>query len=198
MCFSAAASSENDHGSMTLASNTAPVSLTSPSSVAAIQGMVLWTAWRWISAIRWPEFCSYQRRLRSSVANPSWTIRTPERSMGAASPRFSRQRRWRAFSSWPMMIRASEPPMNWLRSRGTTGFGPILGIAPLFTDLVLLVIVAPEVGLADYIINVMLHQMSVNIKNVRLHKKCRLAQRSAVVLVAYLVGPNRIFQGQAK
>jgi len=73
-----------------------------------------------------------------------------------------------------------------------------LGIAPPFTDLVLLVIVAPEVGLADYIINVMLHQMSVNIKNVRLHKKCRLAQRSAVVLVAYLVGPNRIFQRQAK
>src|SRR5258708_35338406 len=47
MCFSAAASSENDHGSMNLASNTAPVSLTSPSSVAAIQGMVGWTAWRW-------------------------------------------------------------------------------------------------------------------------------------------------------
>ncbi len=40
MCFSAAASSENDHGSMNLASNTAPVSLTNPSSVAAIQGMV--------------------------------------------------------------------------------------------------------------------------------------------------------------
>src|ERR1700674_1640168 len=75
MCFSVAASSENDHGSMNLASNTAPVSLTKPSSVAAIQGMVRWTAWRWISEIRWPEFCSYQRQLRSSVANPSWTIR---------------------------------------------------------------------------------------------------------------------------
>ena len=37
MCFSAAASSENDHGSMNLASNTAPVPSTMPSSVAAIQ-----------------------------------------------------------------------------------------------------------------------------------------------------------------
>ena len=36
MCFSAAASSENDHGSMNLASNTAPVASTMPSSVAAI------------------------------------------------------------------------------------------------------------------------------------------------------------------
>ncbi len=37
MCFSAAASSENDHGSMNLASNTAPVPSTIPSRVAAIQ-----------------------------------------------------------------------------------------------------------------------------------------------------------------
>jgi hypothetical protein len=43
--FSAAASSENNHGSMNFASNTAPVSLTSPSSVAAIQGIVRWIAW---------------------------------------------------------------------------------------------------------------------------------------------------------
>ena len=48
MCFSAAASSENDHGSMNLASNTAPVSWTSPSSVAAIHGMARWIAWRWM------------------------------------------------------------------------------------------------------------------------------------------------------
>ena len=52
---------------MNLASNTAPVSLTSPSSVAAIHGMVRWIAWRWTSLIRWPELSSYQRRLRSSV-----------------------------------------------------------------------------------------------------------------------------------
>jgi hypothetical protein len=43
--FSAAASSENNHGNMNFASNTAPVSLTSPSSVAAIQGIVRWIAW---------------------------------------------------------------------------------------------------------------------------------------------------------
>ena len=42
MCFVTAASSENDHGSMNLASNTAPVSLIRPSSVAAIQGMERW------------------------------------------------------------------------------------------------------------------------------------------------------------
>ena len=105
MCFSAAASSENDHGSMNLASKTAPVSLTSPSSVAAIQGIVRWIAWRWMSPIRWPEFSSYQRRLRSSVTRPSWTIRTAERSGGDASPRFSSQSRNRAFSSLPMMMR---------------------------------------------------------------------------------------------
>src|SRR6266446_6910159 len=39
MYFSAAASSENDHGSMNLASNTASVPSTMPSRVAAIQGM---------------------------------------------------------------------------------------------------------------------------------------------------------------
>ena len=37
MYFSAAPSSENDHGSMNLASNTAPVASTMPSRVAAIQ-----------------------------------------------------------------------------------------------------------------------------------------------------------------
>ena len=37
MYFSAAASSENDQGSMNLASKTAPVASTRPSSVAAIQ-----------------------------------------------------------------------------------------------------------------------------------------------------------------
>src|SRR5262245_26654633 len=39
MYFSAAASSENDHGNMNLASNTASVPSTIPSRVAAIQGM---------------------------------------------------------------------------------------------------------------------------------------------------------------
>ena len=39
MYFSAAASSENDQGSMNLASNTASVPSTMPSRVAAIHGM---------------------------------------------------------------------------------------------------------------------------------------------------------------
>ncbi len=42
MCFSAAASSENDHGSMNLASNTAPVPETIPSRVAPIHRMTGW------------------------------------------------------------------------------------------------------------------------------------------------------------
>ena len=49
MCFSAAASSENDHGSMNLASNTAPVPSTMPSSVAAIQRITGWRTQLWTS-----------------------------------------------------------------------------------------------------------------------------------------------------
>src|SRR5215472_5749946 len=52
MYFSAAASSENDHGSMNLASNTASVPSTMPSRVAAIQGMAECLTWRWTSATR--------------------------------------------------------------------------------------------------------------------------------------------------
>src|SRR5262249_41792383 len=42
----------------------------------------------------------------------------PDRSSGSASPRFSRQRRMSAASSFPMMMRACEPPTknrrpNW-------------------------------------------------------------------------------------
>src|SRR6516162_446632 len=49
ICFLAATSSENDQGSMNLASKTAPVPSTTPSSVAAIQRITgcriqLWTA----------------------------------------------------------------------------------------------------------------------------------------------------------
>ena len=53
MCFSAAASSENDQGSMNLASNTAPVPSTIPSRVAAIQGMAECLTRRWTS-VTWP------------------------------------------------------------------------------------------------------------------------------------------------
>src|SRR2546422_8830435 len=110
--FSAAASSENDHGSMNLASNTASVPFTMPSRVAAIQGMAECLTRRWMSVTRRPVLRSYQERLSSSVAAPSCTMRLPDRSSGSASPRFSRQRRTRAASSEPMMIRASEPPMK--------------------------------------------------------------------------------------
>ena len=112
MCFSAAASSENDHGSMNLASNTAPLPSTTPSSVAAIQRITGWRTQLWTSLTTCPVVRSYQCRFRCSVASPSWTDRLPDRSSGSASPRFSRQRRCRAASSSPMMIRASEPPIN--------------------------------------------------------------------------------------
>jgi hypothetical protein len=42
---------------------------------------------------------SYQMRLSSSVAVPNCTMRSPDKSSGSASPRFSRQRRIRAASS---------------------------------------------------------------------------------------------------
>ena len=116
MYFSAAASSENDQGSMNLASNTASVPSTMPSRVAAIQGMAECLTRRWTSVTRRPVLRSYQVRLSSSVAVPSCTMRLPDRSSGSASPRFSRQRRTRAASSLPMMIRASEPPMKERRS----------------------------------------------------------------------------------
>src|SRR5262249_28338238 len=110
--FSAAASSENDHGNMNLASNTASVPSTMPSRVAAIHGMAECLTWRWTSVPRRAVLRSYQERLSSSVAAPSCTIRFPDRSSGSVSPRFSRHRRNSAASSLPMMILASEPPMN--------------------------------------------------------------------------------------
>ena len=51
MCFSAAASSENDHGSMNLASNTAPVASTRPSRVAAIHRSAGCRTRRWTSVM---------------------------------------------------------------------------------------------------------------------------------------------------
>ena len=49
MYFSAAPASENDHGSMNLASNTAPVASTMPSRVAAIQRTTGCCTRRWTS-----------------------------------------------------------------------------------------------------------------------------------------------------
>src|SRR5262249_35741875 len=110
--FSAAPSSENDHGSMNLASNIASVSSMMPSRVAAIHGMAECLTRRWMSVTRRPALRSYQERLSSSVAAPSCTTKLPDRSSGFASPRFSRQSWIRAASSLPMMMRASEPPMK--------------------------------------------------------------------------------------
>src|SRR6266508_14528 len=112
MYFSAAASSENDQGSMNLDSNTAPVPSTMPSRVAAIHGMAECLTRRCTSVMARPVVRSYQLRLSASVATPSWPMRLFDRSSGSASPRFSRQSRTNAVSSVPMMIRASEPPMN--------------------------------------------------------------------------------------
>jgi hypothetical protein len=96
MYFSAAASSENDQGSMNLASKTAALSSTMPSRVAIIHGIAeCWTR-RWTFPTMRPVFRSYQERLSSSVTLPSCTMRLPERSSGSASPRFSRHRRTRA------------------------------------------------------------------------------------------------------
>ena len=110
--FSAAASSENDHGSMNLASNTASVPSTMPSRVAAIQRIAECLTWRCTSRTCRPVFRSYQERLSSSVALPSCTMRLPDRFSGSASPRFSRHSWTKAASSLPMMMRASEPPMK--------------------------------------------------------------------------------------
>src|SRR5215813_7039379 len=66
--FSAAASSENDQGSMNLDSKTAPVDSTMPSRVATIQGMAECLTRRWMSVTRRPVLRSYQERLSSSVA----------------------------------------------------------------------------------------------------------------------------------
>ena len=113
MYFSAAASSENDHGSMNLASNTAPLASTRPSSVAAIQRSAgCWTRCLdirddlpGIGLVPAPvEVLGDQPRAGRS--------RLPDRSSGSTSPRFSRHSRSRAASSSPMMIRASEPPMK--------------------------------------------------------------------------------------
>src|SRR6266508_553318 len=112
MYFSAAASSENDQGSMNLDSNTAPVPSTMPSRVAAIHGMAECLTRRCTSVMARPVVRSYQVRLSVSVTTPSCTMRLSDRSSGSASPRFSRQSRTNAVSSVPMMIRASEPPMK--------------------------------------------------------------------------------------
>src|SRR5215470_13075058 len=128
--FSAAASSENDQGSINLASNTASVPSTIPSRVAAIQGMAECLTRRCTSLTCRLVLRSYQERLSSSVALPSCTMRLPERSSGSASPRFSRHRRIRAGSSLPIMTRASEPPMKPRRSKHFREINAVLVTTP--------------------------------------------------------------------
>src|SRR5262249_29440037 len=126
MYFSAAASSENDQGSMNLASKTASVPSTIPSRVAAIQGIAECLTRRCTSRTCWPVLRSYQDRLSSSVALPSCTIRLPDGSAGAAPPVSPRHRRTRAPSSLPMMMRVSEPPMKLRRSKHFRDIGAVL------------------------------------------------------------------------
>src|SRR2546428_563215 len=70
MYFSAAASSENDQGSMNLASNTASVPSTMPSRVATIQGMAECFTRRWTSVTRRAVFLSYQERFQFFGGSP--------------------------------------------------------------------------------------------------------------------------------
>ena len=75
--------------------------------------------------------------------------------------------------------------MNWRRSRLDTDVGLIWGIAPPFTEWVLSVMLFPRKLLNDYTIDVTLHETEVNIKNVRLYKKCQLALLSAALREAF-------------
>src|SRR6266446_10302731 len=88
MYFSAAASSENDHGSINLDSKTAPVPSTVPSRVAIIQGIAECLTRRWMSVTRRPVLRSYQERLSSSVAVPSCTMRFPDKSLVSVRKHF--------------------------------------------------------------------------------------------------------------
>src|ERR1700745_2276685 len=97
-CFSAAPSSENDQGSMNLATNTAPWAATMPSSVAPIHRFTGWRMRRWTSVTACPVLRSYQSRFSGSVTTPSWTRRLSERSCGSLAPPplppQERQERW--------------------------------------------------------------------------------------------------------
>jgi len=80
-----------------------------------------------------PVLRSNQRLFSASVACPSWTARLLERSSFGTSPRFSCHSLTNALSSWPMMIRASEPPTKVRRStlRGLSAWSDIDRISHL-------------------------------------------------------------------
>ena len=96
----AVASSENDHGSMNLASNTAPLACTRPSSVAPIQRSPGCRTWRLhVRDQLGPVLASYQRRLRSSVDRTKLDERGCPTGPPAQPRRaFSRQSRSKAAS----------------------------------------------------------------------------------------------------
>ena len=112
MCFSAAASSENDQGSMNLASNTAPVPSTMPSRVAAIQRSTgCWTCCC-TCVMTCPVLRSNQCRLRGSVTSPSWTMRLSGEVLRLGLAAFLPPQPQQGGLVVPMMTRASEPPIK--------------------------------------------------------------------------------------
>ena len=80
----------DDHGSMNLDSNTAPLPATRPWRVAAIHRKVGWRRHCWTFVMASPVLSSYQRRISFSVARPSWTMRdfrpVPRARLRRASP----------------------------------------------------------------------------------------------------------------
>jgi len=62
---------------------------------------------------QYAEIGSYQERLSSSVAAPSCTMRLPDRSSGAASPRFSRRVNMKLKPSTSAQIRAARALIRW-------------------------------------------------------------------------------------
>ena len=81
MCFSAAAFSENDQGSMNLASKTAPLPATMPSMVAPIHRSTGCGSRCSTHSMVCPVFRSYQFRLRASVT--TWVMKGVRRTLEA-------------------------------------------------------------------------------------------------------------------
>ena len=118
MCFSAAASSENDQGSMNLASNTASVPSTMPSRVAAIQGMAECLTRRWTSRDPPAGIALVPGAVEVLGRGPELHDEVAGEVLRLGLAPLLPPRRIRAASSLPMMIRASEPPMKERRASG--------------------------------------------------------------------------------
>jgi hypothetical protein len=83
---------------MNLASNTASISSTVPSRVAAIQGMAECLTWCWMLETRRPVLRSYQV-IEFLSGDPEVDNEVAGQVLRLTSPRFSCQRRIRAASS---------------------------------------------------------------------------------------------------